>query len=60
LGRLSDLFIDPRWRRHTLIGTSLAIIGLATFWGVHIRGKDLFRSYAVGFLLVSWRSFYSD
>ena len=31
-------------RRRTLVGTALAAIGLATFWGVHIYGKDLLRS----------------
>lgn len=43
LGSLRDLFTDVRWRRHTLLATGLAIIGLATFWGVHVRGKDVFR-----------------
>jgi MFS family permease len=44
LGRLRDLFQVPTLRRHTLIGTALAVIGLATFWGAHIRGKDLLRA----------------
>ena len=38
-GRLLDLFaagILPR----TLLGFTLAVIGLGTFWGVHIYGKD--------------------
>jgi MFS family permease len=43
LGRFTDLFRTARWRRHTLIGTALAVIGLATFWGTHFRGKDLMR-----------------
>ena len=30
-------------RKRTLVGISLASIGLATFWGVHIYGKDLLR-----------------
>jgi MFS family permease len=42
LGRFSDLFSTPLLRRNTLIATGLAIIGLATFWGTHFRGKDLF------------------
>ncbi len=33
----------PDLRRRTLVGVSLASIGLATFWGVHIYGKDLLR-----------------
>jgi MFS family permease len=43
LGSLTDLFADPVLRRRTLLGTSLAIIGLATFWGAHVRGKDVYR-----------------
>lgn len=38
-GVLSDLFKGPALRS-TLVGVSLAAIGLATFWGVHIYGKD--------------------
>ncbi len=43
LGRFTDLFADPQLRRHTLLATALASIGLATFWGTHFRGKDLLR-----------------
>jgi MFS family permease len=38
-GRLRDLFA-PGIAARTLLGFSLAVIGLATFWGVHIYGKD--------------------
>ena len=31
-------------RRRTLVGVALASVGLATFWGVHIYGKDLLRA----------------
>jgi MFS family permease len=41
LGRFRDLFATGRLARHTLLGTALGIIGLATFWGTHFRGKDL-------------------
>ncbi len=43
LGRFADLFTAGALRRHTLLGTALAAIGLATFWGAHFRGKDLLR-----------------
>jgi MFS family permease len=43
LGRFADLFSTPTLARHTLLATGLAIIGLATFWGAHFRGKDLLR-----------------
>jgi hypothetical protein len=42
MGRLSDLF-QGRWLKHTIIGVGLAAIGLATFWGTHIYGKDLYK-----------------
>ncbi len=38
-GRLSELF-NRQNRRNTLVGVSLATIGLATFWGAHIYGKN--------------------
>jgi hypothetical protein len=41
LGRFRDLFATGRLCRHTMLGTGLAVIGLATFWGTHFRGKDL-------------------
>ncbi|MFH1919506.1 MAG: MFS transporter [Planctomycetota bacterium] len=41
-GRLLDLFA-PGLLRNTLVGVSLATVGLATFWGVHIYGRNLLR-----------------
>lgn len=38
-GRLRDLFA-PGIASRTWLGFTLAVIGLATFWGVHIYGKD--------------------
>jgi MFS family permease len=46
LGRLSELFSAGDLRRHTLLATALAVIGLATFWGAHFRGKDVLRGAA--------------
>jgi MFS family permease len=43
LGHLTDLFATPTLRKHTAIATGLAFVGLATFWGAHIRGQDLLR-----------------
>jgi MFS family permease len=43
LGHPADLFATSTLARYTLIATSLAIVGLATFWGTHFRGKDLLR-----------------
>jgi len=38
-GRLSDLFSRENLRA-TVVGVSLATIGLVTFWGIHIYGKN--------------------
>jgi MFS family permease len=43
MGRVRDLFEGALLRR-TLVGVSLATIGLATFWTVHISGKDVLRA----------------
>ncbi len=40
--KLADLF-RGRLRQRTFVGVSLAAVGLATFWGVHIHGKDVLR-----------------
>ncbi|MFV1995105.1 MAG: MFS transporter [Verrucomicrobiales bacterium] len=45
MGSIGDLFKGVLLRR-TLIGVTLATVGLATFWGAHIYGKDVFRSAA--------------
>jgi MFS family permease len=39
-GRIGELF-SPAWRRRTLVGVTLAAIGMATFWGVYVFGKNL-------------------
>jgi MFS family permease len=44
-GKLSDLF-KPDLIRNTLVGVALATVGLATFWGAHIYGKDVLRGWA--------------
>ncbi|MFK5922621.1 MAG: MFS transporter [Verrucomicrobiota bacterium] len=38
-GRLGELFVKPQLRS-TLIGVTLATVGLVTFWGIHIYGKN--------------------
>jgi len=46
-GSLRELFA-PALRLRALVGVGLATVGLATFWGTHIYGKDVFRqAYAV-------------
>jgi MFS family permease len=42
MGRVGELFAASLWQR-TAVGVGLATVGLATFWGCHIYGKDRFR-----------------
>jgi len=44
-GSVADLFTRSLLR-NTLVGTTLATVGLGTYWGVHIYGKDLYRQKA--------------
>jgi len=45
VGRVGDLFRGPNLR-NTLVGVLLASIGLTTFWGCHIYGKDALLAHA--------------
>jgi MFS family permease len=42
VGSMGELF-SPTFLRQTLVGVTLATVGLATFWGAHIYGKDLLK-----------------
>lgn len=44
LGSLVELFSDPRWRRNTIVGVSLAAVGVIGFWGIGTWSPDLLRS----------------
>ncbi|MBB5036106.1 MFS transporter [Prosthecobacter dejongeii] len=41
MGSFTELLGDPMWRRRALLGAGLAMVGLATFWGVVVAGQDL-------------------
>jgi MFS family permease len=45
MGSIVELF-QGGLLRHTGVGVTLAAIGLATFWGAHIYGKDMLRAAA--------------
>ena len=45
VGRVSELF-TPQNLRGTVIGVALATIGLVTFWGCHIYGKNALLRHA--------------
>jgi MFS family permease len=41
LGSFSELLGDARWRSRAVFGALLAMVGLATFWGVVVAGQNL-------------------
>ncbi len=43
LGSYSELLGDPRWRSRAVFGALLAMVGLATFWGVVVAWQDIAR-----------------
>jgi MFS family permease len=49
-GRVAALFTGEV-RRRTLVGVGLAAVGLATFWGAHVYGKDKLKKAYVDRLL---------
>jgi MFS family permease len=43
LGSYSELFGNPRWRRHAIIGFLLAFVGVVGLWGILFFSIDLIR-----------------
>ena len=41
MGSFRELLGDPRWRARAIAGALLAMVGLATFWGVAVAGQNL-------------------
>ena len=41
LGSFQELLRHPVWRPRAIFGALLAMVGLATFWGVVVAGQDL-------------------
>ena len=41
MGSFSELLGNPRWRSRAIGGALLAMVGLATFWGVAVAGQNL-------------------
>jgi len=46
LGDMKEMFRDPRWRFHTIIGVSLAVTGVLALWGVNFFTPELVRDNA--------------
>lgn len=51
-GKLGDLF-NAQNMRATMVGVTLATIGLVTFWGCHIYGKNALLRHAQGVALTA-------
>jgi MFS family permease len=43
-GSVRELFSDPRWRRHAIVGMLLAFSGVVGLWGIGFFSVDLLRS----------------
>ena len=41
MGSFRELLGDPRWRMRAVFGALLAMVGLATFWGVVVAGQNI-------------------
>ncbi|MEO6244949.1 MAG: MFS transporter, partial [Opitutaceae bacterium] len=41
MGSFRELLGDPRWRSRAIFGALLAMVGLATFWGVVVAGQNI-------------------
>ena len=52
MGSLTELF-SSEFLRKTIVGVSLAAIGLATFWGAHIYAKNVLKDSAINEMVES-------
>ena len=43
-GSMGELFTDPRWRRHAIVGMLLAFAGVVGLWGIGFFSVDLLRA----------------
>jgi MFS family permease len=41
IGSPADLFADPRWRRHTVVGLLLGVSGMIGLWGIGFFSPEL-------------------
>ncbi|MBI1346787.1 MFS transporter [bacterium] len=45
MGSFRELLGEARWRSRAVLGALLAMVGLATFWGVVVAGQDIAADY---------------
>ncbi len=43
MGSFGDLFLDPRWKRNSIVGMLLAFAGVVGLWGIGFFSFDLLR-----------------
>jgi MFS family permease len=41
VGSLKDLFVNPRWRKHLLVGVCLGVAGMVGLWGIAFFSPEL-------------------
>jgi len=56
MGSFSELLGDVRWRSRAVFGALLAMVGLATFWGVVVAGQDIAAEYLKSVKDPDWAS----
>jgi hypothetical protein len=57
MGSVADLFGDPRWRKNTFLGLTLAISGVVGLWGIGFWTPELIRD-ALGAAPIETRNWY--
>jgi MFS family permease len=60
LGDMKELFHDPRWRYHTLVGVILASAGVMGLWGVGFWTPELVRNNVLRNLPAETQDFYAS
>jgi MFS family permease len=60
LGDLRELFGDPRWRYHMLIGIALSTAGVMALWGVSFWTPELIRNNVLQDLPLQARHFWAS
>lgn len=48
VGSFFDLFREPRWRRHTLVGLGLGVTGMIGLWGIAFFSPELISTALAG------------
>jgi len=60
LGDIKELFTDPRWRYHTIVGVILATSGVMGLWGIGFWTPELVRNNVLRDLPKETQDFYAS